>query len=566
MSANWVLAGILLGPIIYIVTVFLSRSPINDREFNFGNRTQHPTDVLDSSIMYAVQVAAIALFATWGYMYGMISALVPVFWLLGYFVFSWFLSRRFVNRFITDIDFGTLHSFIADGNRARSVCMLAATLTLIGLAGPAMFEVFTVARLTATTSAPHAPSSLGVILGIGLLMVSVIYMLRGGFPGIVRIDQIQLAIGYGGFALFFALMIVVYGNAFPRTPLLFVSFSAFLLSLSVSGSKFVYDRQVNRYAKLTSVVRSYNTFDRALDWAAMTMPPVLLLAAFLYVYLSELGQPTSPISLVALYGTEVGFSSLALVSLFVANAFFQFVDITQWQRLLSISVDAKHLDATLHILRANVTLAGISSSAIWCIAVLFGVSLRYIVPDSDPYAVLQAFSTIVFNGEGTLFPVMMLSFFFSLTAIMFSTLDALASATSFTVQRDILNFRSHGSGALIAARSVTVLVIAMQFVFYQTLYSFTAGQVDAILYMCWSCQLALLPVVVSLLLSRPGAYLARFCSMSAGCLGAFWPLLSGATERTYEVSPWLSLAAAFVVYAGLGGYWRRRSEAVALAK
>ena len=135
---------------------------------------------------------------------------------------------------------------------------------------------------------------------------------------------------------------------------------------------------------------------------------------------------------------------------------------------------------------------------------------------------------------------------------MFSTLDSLVAATAFTVQNDVLpSFGNNRS--LFTARIATAFVIVIQLILYLAISEYAKGRVDAVLYVCWSFQLALLPVVVGLLFGRGGRYWSRVASIVAGCIAAVVPLSLDIPDRVYELSPWLTVLVATTVYFVTGG-------------
>lgn len=559
----WIVAGLMVGPLLYIlITLFTPRLASVD-DYQFGARRLNPADVVDSSIMYGLQVAAIALFATWGSIYGLAALIVPAFWMAGYLILNRALSDDFLRRFAADTAFRTLHGFLADHNKARSVCITAALMTLVGLAGPAMFEAFTVGRAIAASVPSWSPAS-GAGLALAFLFVSLVYMTRSGFPGVVRLDQLQMTIGYGGFCAAFAGSLVLFMDRVGAAFALWVSLAGFLAAIVIALLKIRYDLKVRRYLEAFAAGPKPRITLDLLGLLSILIGLLSFGAAGVMAFRALGAGPISP-DLFAFTTNQFsfGFTLLATFSLFVANALYQFADVTQWQRLLSLAVDDSDLKAASKILRGNIITGGMCSGMTWVIAVLFGVFLGALLPGADEYSLISSFLALM----GTLSPqdAGLLAFVFvaALVGIMFSTLDSLVAATGFTVQQDILNGVG-GRHALLVARFVTVLVVLAQLALYLTISALADDRVDAVLYICWSFQLAMVPIVIGLVIGHGGAHITRTLAMIAGCLAALTPLAIGKAETAYELSPWLAVGVSAAVYIVLGG-WRRLGPAAAKA-
>ena len=59
-----VLWSVLSGPIVYLLAILFSPTPASRRDYHYANRKLTPQEYVDTTLMYALQVAAIALFAT----------------------------------------------------------------------------------------------------------------------------------------------------------------------------------------------------------------------------------------------------------------------------------------------------------------------------------------------------------------------------------------------------------------------------------------------------------------------------------------------------------------------
>ena len=304
-----VLWSVLSGPAIYLLAILFSPTPANSREFHYASRKLTPQEYVDTTLMYAFQVAAIALFATWGYLYGIVAILVPIFWGLGYLIIAWLFHSGRLDDFIRSDNFGTLHQFIAQGGKYKHVGRLAAVLTLFAIAGPAMFEAFftaSVVERAAKQSATVSTSALAILF----LVFSAIYMLRGGYAGAVRLDRIQLATGYVGFVALLSILLLTLNESRNSSAALALAAIAVLCTGGVFVGRAIHAKRVGQ---------------RDIFGLACTGVAVLISASPLLFSLPSPTPVLSP-SLSDLFFPG-SFSALALFSLFVANGLYQLVDV-----------------------------------------------------------------------------------------------------------------------------------------------------------------------------------------------------------------------------------------------
>ncbi len=421
-----------------------------------------------------------------------------------------------------------------------------------------MYEAFTVGRTVASSLPIFGPAA-GAGIALAFLGMSIVYIIWGGFIGVVRLDRLQLAFGYGGFCLAFAIAICLFADRIGRPIGFDLALLGFVTASVMAAAKVVYEVMTYRY--LGDIDQAYGpvrSVDR-IGLAAMFASVIFFGVAAAYLSrsasLSLTFAPSSPL----IINSHFGFTALAVVSLALANGLFQFVDITQWQRLLSIAVDRNALTQTASILRGNILFGGFCGSGTWVIAVLFGLFLRYLfpAPGTDPYALLPAFLRLVTDSATLERELLAFVFVGCLVSIMSSTVDAMVSATSFTVRNDFISVGLNRAGSSTLSRVATVVAILLQLGIYLYVSERAQSHVDAVLYVCYSFQLSLLPSVVAVIVRGRSPRIARLLSMAAGCVGACTPLFLGDPERAYELSPLLSVTFSWFVFFLLGGLWRR---------
>lgn len=523
-----ILAALVVGPILYLAVIAFSRPPATFEAYYYANREVRAVDFIDSTISYALQVAVISLFATWGYLYGFWTMLVPFFWGLGYVVIASMIRFGYVDELILSQKFTTLHDFLGSHGRFKSVAVVASLITLAGISGPAMFEASFVSEFVSEAIADGSTDTY-LLLFAAFLSVSAVYMLHSGFKGVVLTDQLQLAIGYVAFNVAFFVLILLAAAANQSAALL-VSLLALIFAFALLTAKILTSRSLGQgdvlsYLSASSGVLLYGAS------SAMLLMSDKTVEINIGQFLTDNLQDRMPL--------------LAILSLFVANGFYQLVDVGHWQRLLSLQEDRRNLGSARSTMSTATLSVAIQSPATWAIAVLFGILLKYLIPDADPWNVLSELSNY-FRVEG----LVLLAFVFtlSLAAIMFSTLDSLISAVSFTVHNDILLNVSRNLRSKIWGQLVTAALLLIMFLYYLTMKGVTADNFDAILYLSWSFQIALLPSVIGRFFTIPHAEgKVLLLSIGFGCIAASIPFWFGQPAKVYEWSPLLSLAASSII-------------------
>ncbi len=159
-----------------------------------------------STVAYGLQMAAIVLFAQWGYYYGYWALIVPFAWGLG-FGLLWLVAPKFGGFFeITK----TLHGFIAGHHgKSRLVACIAALATVLGLGGALFAELNYVASAITLSVESTGGNFLRYLLMGLFLFVALAYVLPGGFRAVVSTDKRQLPVSYIGIAALLASLVLL---------------------------------------------------------------------------------------------------------------------------------------------------------------------------------------------------------------------------------------------------------------------------------------------------------------------------------------------------------------------
>ncbi len=540
--SNLLIIVVLSGPLLYIVVGWTLQRLDTEEEYFLARRTVQPHDFVGTTVAYGLQVAALTLFATWGYMYGFWTVLVPFFWFVGYLLLAYALSRGYVDRFIFQKHPGTIHQFI--GENARGLAPLAAFASLIGITGPAMYEADFSSRIVVELRCQlihqEYSGTLAGLLFLCFIAMSAVYILRGGFRAIVRTDNWQLAVGYVSVAIVTAALLfhVAASDQFWQAVILLTSLS--VVSLVLFGAWLCLYRRLS----LGLVVL-----------AIATLVYLSVLCGVVFAFASNTSQSLSAGWTSFVGDQQVGNPlslGFALVALAIANGLYQFVDVSQWQRLASViigdSEDVESQKTYRKLVSRSICLSGFYSSATWVVAVFLGMCLRYVAPGvkDDPYSAINKFLIDYQANQDTRWIVVV--FILGIIGIMLSTLDSLMFSVTFTLRNDVL---PRFGGGLRMAKIITGIVLAGGAVGYLYLLPLFVADPSILLYSCWATQIALFPVVVFSLTPRPMRGFLAIASVGFGMVAALIPFISlHSFPAAYQFDPYQYAAPFALVAAG----------------
>ena len=517
---------VLAGPIIYLAVIFRHRLKADSYgAFHFADRTVSTTDYVDTTVMYAMQVAALTLFATWGFLYGVGALWVPLFWGVGYWLLAKLIEKGYIDNFLLQHDVGTIHQFLANKTHWRLLGVLAALISLMGIVGPAMYEAEFVGTTVARIYALEADSPLisGQLLFLFFIVIASIYILYGGFHAIVKTDSWQLAFGFCGFSLFTAFLLTeVADEGF------IVSAISLTIAMLLSVGVLLW-LGLQQYGSIRSTAKPLQF--------AFLVYGIALLVILGYWFLDGNVQDTfTSFWESQKFGQPLGLGFMSLISLLIANGLYQVVDVGQWQRLASARYSESDFGPIKSELVRSIRYVMVYSPVTWIMAILFGMTLKYLLPDlADPYDAVASFLIAYWQSM----PVLVLIFVLSLVAIMLSTLDSLVAAITFTLHNDCLVAFQSKWRSIQFGRLVTILFLVLGLFFYIDLSGRVNNFAD-ILYTCWAFQIALFPLVMVAIVRDRLSASGAFASLAMGIIGALLPLYISSLNP-YEHAPALSL-------------------------
>lgn len=478
-------------------------------DFFLANKTMDSSDFVNTTVSYGYQIAALSLFASWGYFYGFWTVWVPVFWLFGFYLLQWFNNTDRLTKFFNNHNGRTLHGFLADHYKSPLLGKLAAFASILGLSGTAFFEAEFTSNVISNATFQTNTNFWFLFLFLFFVFIVLAYILYGGLKTIVITNKAQLSFGFVFFNLFMNyLFIKIIQNGFVYTGMILMVLS--LLSVLVLNIL---------YPKLNQLYPS-----SFLSKYSFTLSTSLIIYVVTFIYaVAFQTQTIIPLDSFSFFIKEQQFSNifslggLSMVSLLLANGLWQIVDVSTWQRFAAMkdeNIRKQEISKTLGFV-------GWYSSITWFIAILFGMGLKYTgLNISDAWTALLEFTNLLLNSNLWTDQLFVIILFFSMIFIMFSTLDSIISVISYTTYFDVVTDKQKTlKGARIWTLVYTVVFLALYY-----FVRLNVSTVDSILYTFYSFQLALFPAVLVMLLEKNVSKKAIISSIIFGFIGTFIPL------------------------------------------
>ncbi len=492
-------------------------------------------EFLRTSVGYSLQVAAIVLFFFWTFSYGLRALFVPLAWGGGYLALRWGVRRGALDGFLKNAEHSdrrTIHGYLGQVSAGklqsqRHLVLAAALTTVVGLAGTLLAEVDYATDL-ALQALRIAPGIAGIVaVHVAVLAFTGCYVLWGGYKAVVDTDLLQVPAAYSAFG---AVLIGVCALASPRH-----TGVAMMVLLALIAMFLAFYRSRIRIKK-EDPTYSLN-IDRLVFWGLPTI------AAFVVFYLWDRHGPPSLQSRALFFppsGLFLGFGVIGVLALTLANAIWQFVDISSLQRLQSVEFSADtpaDLERSRHRISVGLGTASFETCGAWIVIMLMALALR-----AAGVGTPDAIGTFLGGLRG---PAILLlpTLIFAAFVFMMSTIDGLISAMAFVAYYDLCpaevrNAPGANSGAngLRVARWVTLVTLALIYVGYLILRTALENRIDAVLYAIYALQISLAPVV--------GLAFFRRRSLVAGpAVGAIVAGWAMALSTALSEVPWFGIRA-----------------------
>jgi hypothetical protein len=374
-----------------------------------------------SSIAYAFQVSTIYPFLLWGASnFFLVPAINTICWGIGIFLFYLCFNRykKFIGQGVT------LHGFL--GNKyGFSVRIVASWLTIIGFLGIAIAETYFGSKVLLSII-ENKTLFYFVVLFSMLFVFS--YITYGGQVSSIRTDQLQLIMAYIGiFGLILYFLFNILRNKITTSGALNIGFLIliFYIPLILYKRKFKFIKISEEDSKGNKIINQILNY---LISALLILVFVLVAYTLIKSDFSFSGSNLINIK---------GFGIMGLLSLMILPLCWQFVDLTNWQRLLAVKPDIKGDNKSLHNnIRKGLLIYAIESPFTWIIFLFFGLLATTSLPNFSFQDLLIDIPKQLINSGNPIQEIFGYTFIVSILAIMLSTVDSFIIAIIFTFVYD----------------------------------------------------------------------------------------------------------------------------------
>lgn len=414
---------ILIPILIYVIgALSVRRKDIKQPDdFFVAYKKVGVTAFSSSSIAYAFQVSTIYPFLLWGAAnFYFVPGVNAICWGLGIFIFYLCFNRykRFIGKGVT------LHGFLGE-KYGESVRVVASYLTIIGFLGFAIAETYFGSKVL--LSIIESRDLFYIVVFVALLLVFG-YIAYGGQVSSIRTDQLQLIIAYVGvFGLMLYFFYLILISNIIVSGALSISFLILLIYIPIV----LFYRRF-RFIKFNEEnTKTNKTINNILNFAVGALL-VFILGAATY----KLLQSGLNFSFTNLFNIE-GFGIPGLISLIILPLCWQFVDLTNWQRLLAVKTETPEDTQSLHInIKKGLLIYAVESPFTWIIFLFFGLLTVASLPNfTFQDLLIDLPKSLIYSGN-LVQEFFGYTFIVSILAIMLSTVDSFIVGIIFTYVYD----------------------------------------------------------------------------------------------------------------------------------
>jgi len=544
---------ILIPLAIYLIAGMVAKKDIkHPDDFFIAYKKVGTTPFANSSIAYGFQIATVYPFIIWAATGSISLALAnSFFWGVGILIFSLVIPK--LSEFIgTD---KTLHGFIGEKYKSTGLRLTTSYLTILGIAGVALAEIVWGSSILSILIG-DSKIAMYLILFFMILYV-LLYILRGGQLSSIRTDQIQLIFSYLGVFIIigYSIFILIKNGV---TLNFSASFSLLILIVSLAGilfyRKFCFLKPETSAGKLGGISKLSNILISALFII------VICLALYSLPKLNFAGAKTS---------LAIGsFGFLTLLAYSLMPLLFQFCDMTNWQRILSVEVgNADDKSRVVKNITKGLRVYGIESPFSWFSVIALGafVALAFpsVIAGGDPFYNIPNLLVSSAKWYEQLFGY---TFIVSILAIMLSTVDSAIAAIMFASTYDAYPFSrkildskdesaiSKNAPKIMAAGKTfsVVLILFLSLHIFIDYFEFSGVNFIGMLFAFYTAQLSFaIPVIGAILfksLPPKGFVIVSIISSAAfGVLSGVWITIKGL--EAYQWVPIIgTLFISFIIY------------------
>lgn len=406
----------LLG--VYLFQAASSRRVVDysDPEAFFLSKGQHSGEEYGvSQTAYFLQMATIYPFFVWAYFdQWWLAVWNVVFFAAGIALFSGFLGNRNDAFLSIARKSPTLHAVIAKTHKIPRLRSVSSGFTIIAFIGLAMFELTWGALVIKGIFPEYIFLYRVSIVLLGAYLI--IFLYAGGQRAALKSDKVQLLVALFGLHLMVGWMVLEHPDAIIESSAsIFFGLLAIYLLVSILY-RLLHAKQ-----------------DGSWSMQLINIALTLSMCGVLYAIVSSF-EISNPASYTAVLPAQIDWpTALGLFSLMILPVFFQFVDLSNWQRLSAVSGEDGNFQS-----RAMTGLKSflVESPLSWLMPVALGLGAATFldVGDGDAW---QSFITHVMGLEGFFGAAVASLFCVAIIAVFLSTADALLCATGYAFAFDI---------------------------------------------------------------------------------------------------------------------------------
>jgi len=416
--------GFVLSLLAYLLIAWRAgKTKMTHPDQFFLSKSEHDSNQFAASqISYALQMATVYPFFIFAFSGTWWLAL----WNTLFYAIGIFLLYALLPQFMADHSelvgsSKTIHAFIGNLHNAPMLRRFTAIMSLVGFTGLASFEIVWGARILKVIF--NGNTSIYYLAIVILASYLVLYLWLGGQRGTINAGQIQLVVAYVGIHAAVAWLVLQPTVSLSKmdagiiaTVVVLAGFIMLIyrLYLMRDGMR---SKQMSRQTKVLNIITIVSLCGMLL---------AILLMPHFFSHDSWTWKAIDHSSL----EFWLQLSSFALLPLF-----FQFVDMTNWQRMASLAIPDN--SSLMQRVRKGLLQYLIESPLSWCLPVLLGlgaaVLLGPISPTDDAW---DLFIGRMIAAPGIVGSLLSIAVVCGVGAIFLSTADSLLSAIGYSFAYD----------------------------------------------------------------------------------------------------------------------------------
>ncbi len=371
------------------------------------------TEFASSSIAYGFQVSTIYPFLFWGAaMFLFVPFVNAIFMGIGIILF--YLSYNKISRFLGSGK--TLPGLIGE-SYGKGAGIISSLLTIVGFIGYIIAELWFGSRILLSVF----PNNNWIYISCFVFVIFIaFYLFKAGQISSIKTDQLQLVFTYVGvFGIIVYLLYLLFSKGtFINGPLTWG-----LIIISILTPIILFIRKARFISFNTTINKIINTIITIFFIS-------ILILSFLILCKNQ-----KNFLIQDLLNLE-GFGYAGLISLMILPLSWQFVDLTNWQRLLSVKTTNNNQVINNNIKKGLINFS-IESPFTWILFIVLGLLITASFPNWSFEDILIGFPTELINSNILLEQVLGYAFVVSIISIMLSTIDSFIMGISFTYTYDL---------------------------------------------------------------------------------------------------------------------------------